>query len=155
MMPTSILTFYNSKISMMKIFLSLSVLVMFSFGSLLSQEQRGAFIAFDRELHEYGEMSTENLPDGKLRFTVFNQGNQPLVLSNVRACCGTRVNDYTKQPISPSDSGFVEVQFRIVPQPHRIRRTVTIQSNAENRQTAILRIQGAVVEPKGDITLQD
>jgi hypothetical protein len=140
---------------MMRIFLSLSVLILFSFGSLLSQEHRGAYIAFDKELHEYGEMSAENLPDGILRFKVYNQGDRPLVLSNVRACCGTRVNDYTKQPISPSDSGFVEVQFRIVPQPHRIRRTVTIQSNAENRQTAILRIQGEVVEPKGDITLQD
>jgi hypothetical protein len=124
-------------------------------GTVHSQNQQGAIIAFDRETHEYGEISAEDVPDGKISFKIYNQGNQPLVLSTVRACCGTRVAGYTQEPIAPSDSGYVEVQFRIVPQPHRIRRTVTIQSNAANRQTAILRIQGEVVEPKGDLTLKE
>lgn len=135
------------------LFIFLSVL--FAFGSMNAQDHQGAYIAFDREVHEYGEVSAEEVPDGKVSFKIYNQGSQPLVLSNVRACCGTRVSGYTKEPIAPSDSGFVEVQFRIVPQPHRIRRTITIQSNASNRQTSILRVQGEVVEPKGDLTLQD
>jgi hypothetical protein len=138
---------------MRNLFIALTI-VFFAVGNMYSQDQQGAFIAFDRELHEYGEISSDSLPDGKIRFAVYNKGTQPLVLSNVRACCGTTVNDYTKQPIPPEGSGFIEVQFRIVPQPHRIRRTVTIQSNASNRQTAILRIQGEVVEARGDLTLQ-
>jgi hypothetical protein len=124
-------------------------------GYLTAQNHQGAFIAFDRELHDYGEISSEEVPDGKITFKIYNRGNQPLVLSTVRACCGTRVNEFSREPIAPSDSGYVEVQFRITPQPHRIRRTITIQSNAGNRQTAILRIQGEVVEPKGDISLND
>ena len=139
----------------MRRFIITFVLFAVTLSSSVSQDNEGAFIAFDRELHEFGEIETDNVPDGKLRFMVFNRGNTPLVLSNVRACCGTVVNNYTKQPIAASDTGFVEVQFRIIPRPHRIRRTVTIQSNAANRQTAILRIQGEVVEPKGDISLQD
>lgn len=133
----------------------LTILMMFVLipGSF-SQNNKGAFIAFDRELHEFGKMSVDSLPDGKVKFMIFNQGDQPLVVSNVRACCGTRVNDYTKQPIAPRDTGFVEVQFRIIPQPHRISRTVTIQSNSANRQTSILRILGEVVESGGDLTLQ-
>ncbi|MFP4366067.1 MAG: DUF1573 domain-containing protein [Bacteroidales bacterium] len=123
--------------------------------SVSAQDHQGAYIAFDRELHDYGELQTDSLPDGTLKFMVYNQGSQPLVLSNVRGCCGTRVNDYTKAPIAPSDSGFVEVQFRLVPHPHRIRRTITIQSNAANRQTAILRVQGEVVESRGDLTLKE
>ncbi len=122
---------------------------------LVSQDRQGPFIEFDRELHDFGQMSSDEVPDGKLSFVVYNNGNQPLVLSNVRACCGTRVNGFTREPIAPADSGYVEVEFRIVPQPHRIRRTVTVQSNASNRQTAILRIQGEVVEPRGDLTLQE
>ena len=133
------------------IFLSL----FFAFGSLNAQDHQGAFIAFDREVHEYGEVSAEEVPDGKISFKIYNQGNQPLLLSNVRACCGTKVSGYTREPISPSDSGFVEIQFRIIPQPHRIRRTITVQSNASNRQTAILQVKGEVVEPKGDLTLQE
>lgn len=131
------------------------LLAFFSGKMLSSQETNGPSIAFDREVHDFGELTTDEVPEGKVSFYVFNQGNQPLVLSSVRACCGTRVNDYTKQPIAPRDTGFIEVQFRIVPQPHRIRRTVTIQSNATNRHTAILRILGEVVEPKGDISLEE
>ncbi len=132
-----------------------AALTFFLAGNLLAQDQQGAFIEFDRELHDFGEIPSDEVPDGKISFIIYNHGNQPLVLSAVRACCGTRVNDYTKEPIAPSDSGFVEVQFRVVPQPHRIRRTVTVQSNAGNRQTAILRILGEVVEPKGDLTLKE
>jgi hypothetical protein len=133
----------------------LTILIMFVLipGSF-SQNNKGALIAFDRELHQFGKMSVDSLPDGKVKFMIFNQGDQPLVVSNVRACCGTRVNDYTKQPIAPRDTGFVEVQFRIIPQPHRISRTVTIQSNSANRQTSILRILGEIVESGGDLTLQ-
>lgn len=138
----------------MKSLITLVLVVLFS-GSMFSQNEQGAQISFDRELHDFGRITTDNVPDGKLSFKIYNNGNQPLVLSNVRACCGTRVTDYTKEPIAQSDSGFVEVQFRVVPQPHRIRRTVTIQSNAVNRQTAILRIQGEVVEPEGDLTIQE
>jgi hypothetical protein len=138
----------------MRALLTVFVCLLFA-GSVYAQNHQGAYIAFDRETHEYGEISADNVPDGKVSFKVYNQGNQPLVLSTVRACCGTRVEGYTREPIAPSDSGYVEVQFRVVPQPHRIRRTITIQSNAANRQTAILRVQGEVVEPKGDITLKE
>ncbi len=119
-----------------------------------AQDNQGPVISFDRELHDYGTILTDSVPEGKLSFIIYNTGTEPLVLSNVRACCGTRVNDYTKEPVAPADSGFVEVEFRIVPRPHRIRRTVTVQSNAVNRQTAILRIQGEVAEPDATMMLQ-
>ncbi len=138
----------------MKVLLSMFILLSVA-GYATSQEHQGAFISFDRELHDYGQISSDEVPDGKISFVIYNKGSQPLVLTNVRACCGTRVNDFTREPIAPADSGYVEVEFRVVPRPHRIRRTVTVQSNAANRQTAILRIQGEVVEPQGDLTLQD
>jgi hypothetical protein len=135
--------------------LLIALIALFAMESLHSQNHQGAYIAFDRETHNYGEISADKIPDGKVNFKIYNRGNQPLVLSNVRACCGTTVSGYSQAPIAPRDSGYVEVQFRIMPQPHRISRTVTIQSNAGNRQTAILRIQGEVIEPRGDISLQD
>ncbi len=122
--------------------LFLAALIVFS----AARDPEGPVIGFDREVHEFGEIHIDSIPDGKIKFTVYNKGSQPLVLTNVRACCGTRVNGYTEKPIAPADSGYVEVEFRIVNRPHRIGRTVTIQSNATNRQTAILRITGEVVE---------
>ncbi len=112
----------------------------------VSQSPDGPMIGFDRDVHDFGEIKVDSIPEGKIEFIVYNQGDQPLVLTNVRACCGTRVEGYTEKPISPGDSGFVKVEFRIANRPHRIGRTVTVQSNATNRQTAILRIIGEVVE---------
>jgi hypothetical protein len=111
------------------------------------QTETGAVITFNKDVHDFGKVPTTNAPDGKVEFRVYNKGKKPLVLSSVRACCGTQVKEYTVQPISPGDSGIVKVEFRILPRPHRISRTVTIQSNAENRQTAVLRIVGEVIEP--------
>ncbi len=138
----------------MKMFLIVALAVIFNISSSFSQNHQGPYIEFDPELYDLGEISTDDIPEGKINFKIYNLGNQPLVMSSVRACCGTRVNDYTREPIAENDSGFVEVQFRIIPRPHRIRRTVTIQSNAENRKTAVLRIQGEVVEPKGDLEIE-
>ena len=130
------------------------LIALFTTCTLFAQDHEGPYIVLDPESQDYGEIPSDDVPEGKISFFVLNHGNQPLVLTSVRACCGTRVNGYTEEPIAPADTGYVEVQFRIVPRPHRIRRTVTIQSNAANRQTAIFRIQGEVVEPKGDLSLQ-
>lgn len=132
----------------MKKFLFIAGLSLF-FATLIysQQSEKGPIITFDKEVHDFGNVISTKTPDGKIEFKVYNKGKKPLILSNVRACCGTQVKEYTIHPISPGDSGIVKVEFRILERPHRISRTVTIQSNAENRQTAVLRIIGEVIEP--------
>jgi len=135
----------------MKNLRNLSLFMALLFGLLTqawAQGGKGAIIAVDREVHNFGKMLPDQIPDGNISFTVFNNGDEPLVLSNVRACCGTRVDDYTKTPILAGDSGMVAVSWRIHNRPHQINRTVTITSNAGNRQTYILRIRGEVVLPE-------
>lgn len=132
----------------MKSTLSLLILIILGMHSLFSQTPRGAFIEVDREIHNFGSMRPDEIPDGKLLFTVYNKGDQPLIVSGVRACCGTRVDNFTSTPIAVADSGVVEVSWRIHKRPHQINRTVTITSNATNRQNYILRIRGEVVLPE-------
>ncbi len=74
-----------------------------------------------------------------------NTGEQPLVVSHVRACCGTRVVDWTKEPISPGEKGVIEVHFRVAPRPHNINRSVIAMSNDPDGQK-VLRIRGRVEE---------
>jgi len=132
----------------MKGYLLLTIFVLLAAHSLIAQSSRGAIIELDRELHNFGTMRPDQIPDGKLSFTVYNKGDEPLIITGVRACCGTRVDHYTQSPIAVGDSGRVEVSWRIHPRPHRINRTVTITSNATNRQTTIARIQGEVILPE-------
>ena len=74
-----------------------------------------------------------------------NTGDQPLVVSHVRACCGTRVLDWTKEPVKPGESGFIKIHFRLAPRPHNISRTVIAMSNDPDGQK-VLRIRGRVEE---------
>ena len=132
----------------MKRIIATLTFILLAISVLMGQTKKGPIIEIDRELHDFGTMLPDDIPDGKLTFTVYNKGDEPLILTNVRACCGTRVNDYSKAPIPVADSGFVEVSWRIHPRPHRINRTVTITSNAGNRQNYIVRIRGEVVMPE-------
>lgn len=132
----------------MKSNLLLLIFIFTGFHFVLAQTPGGAIIELDRELHNFGTMKPDQIPDGKLSFTVYNKGDEPLIITGVRACCGTKVDNYTQSPIAVGDSGKVEVSWRIHPRPHRINRTVTITSNASNRQTTIARIQGEVVLPE-------
>lgn len=134
----------------MRTLIFLLVLPLLITQAVQAQPSGGPVIAVDREIHEFGRMLPNEIPDGNLSFTVYNKGNEPLAISNVRACCGTRVVDYPKAPIAPGDSGTVDVSWRIHNRPHRINRTVTITSNASNRQTYIMRIRGEVVLPEDE-----
>lgn len=141
---------------MKKFVLVLSLFLAFSLFLEAQMSGKGPVISFDKEVHDFGTMHVGSVPDGKVEFKIFNNGKEPLLLTMVRACCGTQVREYTRSPIAPGDSGMVKVEFRIYNRVQKISRTVTIQSNAENKQTSILRILGEVVEPPDNsLKLQD
>lgn len=90
-------------------------------------------------------MYIDEIEEVKLDIEFENKGNEPLILTSVRACCGTRVNHYTEEPIAPGDTGIIKVSFRVAPRPHGISRSVTTMSNDSDRRK-ILRIRGVVAK---------
>jgi len=72
-----------------------------------------------------------------------NKGSQPLILSKVRGCCGTRIKNYPKKPVKPGEMGVIEISFRLVPRPDNISRVVTVVSNDPDGKD-VLRIRGRV-----------
>lgn len=129
--------------------------------NLVAQKQtqtappEGPSIAFNKEVHNFDTIYTTNIPEGKVRFEVYNKGTEPLLMLSVTACCGTTVNGHTKEPIAVNDTGYVEVHFLIPPAPHRINRKVTIISNDTRRQVSTLHITGIVMYPKDDGILRE
>ncbi len=138
----------------MKTIKYLTAAVFFMIASLstaTSQHQvDGPSLKFDKERHDFGTLYINELPDAKVDVEFSNNGTEPLVLSNVRACCGTRVIDWPKEPIMPGESGTVKVQFRVPPRVHNISRTVTIMSNAPNSPN-VFRMVGKVTDQKEEI----
>jgi hypothetical protein len=106
----------------------------------------GPQLTFEKTGQDYGTIYVDEMPDGKLDIKFSNTGSEPLVLSNVRACCGTRVTAWPRDPIMPGEEGLISVEFRLAARPQRIGRTVTVTSNVPNSPTSIYRITGQVIE---------
>lgn len=139
----------------MKKFLSFILLLSGSF--LLSAQQptdeelkgKGPFIRFDPTEINLGQIQSDEVTDktGELEVEFYNDGIEPLIVNHVAGCCGTRIDDWTKQPIAPGEKGTIKLWFRVNPSPNRISRTLTIRSNAVNGTIKKVAILGEVVMP--------
>ena len=126
--------------------LSLAGILMFVLMSVSAEEKKGPQLKFENDRHDYGTVYVDELPDGELAINFSNSGDEPLLLSNVRACCGTRVTQWPREPILPGEEGTINIQFRLAPRAQRISRSVTVTYNNEERPTERFRITGQVVE---------
>ncbi len=84
-------------------------------------------VSFSEEVHDFGTVSWKRPVTQE--FTVTNQGDAPLVLSNVTVSCGCALADWTQQPIPPGEKGFVKVTFD-ARQLGRFEKSVGIYTNA-------------------------
>lgn len=116
-------------------------LLLFSCLSGMAQAQ----IAFDKKVHEFGVVLWKNPVTATFQIT--NEGNKPLVISNVTTSCGCTVADWTKKPIAPGASGFVSSTFD-AKALGRFQKSIGIYSNASARPV-YLTIRGEVTaDPK-------
>ena len=120
----------------------LTILVMVAYAS----EKKGPELTFENSRHDYGTVYVDDMPETKLAINFSNTGDEPLILSNVRACCGTRVTQWPREPILPGDEGTINIEFRLAPRAQRISRSVTVTYNNEEKPTERFRITGQVVE---------
>ncbi len=121
-------------------------------------KKTGAFLRFDPSEVNLGKISPDDVtPEtGKIEISIYNDGVQPLILNQVTACCGTRVDEWSNKPIAPGQKSVIKVSFRVQPNPNRISRTVTVNSNAVNGSMLKVAILGEVAVPSksNEIRLQ-
>lgn len=111
---------------------------------VISQPQ----IKFDTRLHDYGTIREENGPQ-KAVFIFTNTGNEPLIISSVRASCGCTASNYTKEEIAPGAKGEVEAIYNPAGRPGVFNKSVTVTSNDTKEPTIVLTIKGDVTsKPK-------
>jgi len=125
---------------MKKLFLSVvAVLVFFSF---LNAQQKGAFISFEKKIHDFGKI---NESDGKVehKFMFTNTGNAPLIINKVRASCGCTSPTWTEKPIMAGQKGYVSAVFDPSNRPGNFNKSITVETNTVNGRN-VLRITGEV-----------
>ncbi len=105
--------------------------------------QPGAKIEFKEELHEFGVIE-ERGGSVEHRFVFVNKGNAPLLINDIKACCGIKLADWSKQPVLPGKEGFVTGVFDPKGRPGKFEKTITVISNATNESSKTLLLRGEV-----------
>jgi LEA14-like dessication related protein len=96
---------------------------------------------FSEMEYDFGTISEGKVVEHLFKFT--NEGQAPLVISNITASCGCTSPDWTKTPIKPGEEGFVKVVFNSTAKTGTQAPTVTIQANT-NPNVTRLRLKGNV-----------
>ncbi len=127
-----------------RIFLFLSFFLMASMATQ-AHAGKGPKLAFENGGHDYGTVYVDEMPESTLQIKCLNTGDAPVIISNVRACCGTRVISWPREPILPGEEKTIAVELRLQPRPHRISRMVAVTYNHPESPTIYYRIVGEVV----------
>lgn len=100
----------------------------------------GAKISWKKDVYDFGE-----IPQGKpvtIYFEFTNDGDSPLIISDVVASCGCTVPDYPKEPIAAGKSSKIKVTYNAA-NKGTFSKTITVKSNDE-AATKLLTIKGTV-----------
>jgi Protein of unknown function (DUF1573) len=92
---------------MKKVIFSLAALVIAaaSFG----QKKASDVAKFESESIELGKIKQGNPTTAK--FLVTNVGTEPLIIEQANPTCGCTISDYTKAPIAPGKSGYINATY--------------------------------------------
>jgi hypothetical protein len=70
-------------------------------------------------------------------FEFFNTGTYPLMLTEAKTTCGCTVAEFPKIPLAPGESDRIRIQLDTTDKLGRIRKVITIYSNAINSEERI------------------
>ena len=123
--------------------LILSLITVVAIISLANAQQKGAYISFEKEVHDFGKIKED---DGKVeyKFIFTNTGNAPLILNKVKASCGCTSPTWTEKPIMPGEKGFVSAVFDPRNRPGNFNKSIFVETNTDKGRN-ILRITGDVI----------
>lgn len=94
-------------------------------------------------VHDFGAFSEDDGPQ-TARFTLVNDGDEPLAVISGRATCGCTTPRYSTRPVAPGDSTEVEVTYDPGGRPGRFSKYVYIETNTEPSKSR-LEIKGVVI----------
>ncbi len=97
--------------------------------------------SFKEMEHDFGTIDEGKVVEHEFKF--INEGEAPLVISNITASCGCTSPNWTKTPVKPGEEGFVKVVFNSTAKTGTQAPTVTIQANT-NPNVTRLRLKGNV-----------
>lgn len=122
-------------------------LIFFTFYNFSVAGQSSDIVQFNKVTHDFGTVQEEDGPV-LYEFTFKNTGQQPVIITDVKASCGCTTPGWTKDPVGPGEEGFIQAQYSTYNRPGFFNKSLTIYTDREG-ETAKLYIKGNVVpKPK-------
>ncbi len=121
--------------------LTIAILVL---SVLFVNAQSSRKIDFEHLVHDFGKIKEE---DGKAihKFKFNNNGKIPIIIRNVESTCGCTTPEWTKTPVLPGKSGFINVAFDPHQRPGAFSKQVKIFNNV-TASPVVLEIKGVVIQ---------
>ena len=112
------------------------------------QKKKGGASLLFNEL-EYQFPAAEQGADLEHSFYFVNNGDAPLVLTNVKGSCGCTNVDYPEDPINPGGKGLITAEVNNSGKPigKKFRVVITVESNAQVSKMRLTLI-GTTLEKK-------
>lgn len=105
----------------------------------------GPIIKFTESLYAFGEIKQGDVVEHIFKFK--NDGNAPLILTNVQTTCGCTAPQWPRETaIAPGETGEIKVVFNSRGKSGSQSKTITVMSNAQNA-TERIRITALIQAP--------
>lgn len=119
---------------------SLFVFISFGVNGQLSET-----LMFSEKNYDFGQIMESGGPVTH-EFSFVNNGADTIQIANVKASCGCTTPAWTKEPIAPGQSGFIQAQYNPKNRPGSFNKSLTVTLNSSSELLRLF-IKG-YVEPR-------
>lgn len=107
-----------------------------------AEEMERTTVEFAAETYDFGTVVAGEKVPHKFKFT--NTGENPFVITNVKASCGCTTPNYSTEPVAPGESGYIDVEFNSAGRPGVANKAITVTGNFDGEIRRVLKITGEV-----------
>ena len=109
--------------------------------------KKGPAVSFEKDTYDFGKIEKGNIAKYQFKFT--NTGDEPLIITNVRPSCGCTTPTWSKEPVAPGQSGYIEAAYNSNVGHGTFTKSITVTTNIPD-QTKVLFIKGEVIMNPAD-----
>ncbi|UII31611.1 DUF1573 domain-containing protein [Fulvivirga ulvae] len=113
----------------------------------LLKAQQAETLVFSEKTFDFGTVKEE---DGPVihEFSFINKGLEPVSILSVKASCGCTTPDWSKEPVKPGETGYIQAQYNPRNRPGQFNKSLTVTTSADAAPLRLY-IRGNVVpQPK-------
>ncbi|MEN7549613.1 DUF1573 domain-containing protein [Rapidithrix thailandica] len=110
------------------------VCILLLMGSLVAvaQAQSNAKIKFNEREFDFGDIYQGDVVTHVFKFE--NNGDAPLLLTNISTTCGCTAPEWPREPVLPGETGEITVKFNSAHKSGIQNKIITVYSNANTPQ---------------------